>query len=421
MYSRSHFGRSSIGYADAFHSANWENTSISDRLSSLQQLENENANTQGRQPRTLIAEDMPPLYDAESDSHSVTRGYYDPNQPDHLFINKDMVEQDGIFLNRSTGWACAQNVTHEGIHAAQNDVIEGKEVDLDELSAIHSNMADAGKMNKDFATYTNDMNDSMYAFRTSEYSARSGAAQRIGELHGQVSERFGKDDAYENLKEREEKIEEERLEDANRLFGTQFSSDEMNNHVASIVEQQYDQTHEIDSESVEGNQEMSNGMGVDETQIAGSAELTNDRFSPKEDVKEDGTTDETALSEGAEVDEDLTATEGEAREKDDAPTESAEQTRSEPIEGVDQTAEVAPSEENEPEKDDTPTESAEQTQSEPTEGVDQTAEVAPSEENEPERDSTSTEESTSVDDSSEEENKGESNDPGYDHYSGYGY
>ena len=100
--------------AKAFEPDNWHRLDFSERLSCLQQAENQMAFQQGRSPRTVLTERMPD----KNGSH--TLGYYSQNMPQYIVLN----EQDVGF--GENGYQMLETTIHEGRHAYQHDAVSGR-------------------------------------------------------------------------------------------------------------------------------------------------------------------------------------------------------------------------------------------------------------------------------------------------------
>ena len=220
-----------------FHSVNWGQASIEQRMAALQQLEHENAALMGRPERIVVARVIPSRMDGLG-RKLVTRGLYSRGDPAHLTINSDLVAQAGDFARQSTGWLAAANVTHEGTHALQADVMNADaRVDQQRLKQFSADIADADLMRRDLTSYANSGPD--YFFRPSEWTARETASQRIAELHHQASGEFGRDPEFERLCATERFRREHELLQANDQFGTALSEAEMCDRIRSKIREQH--------------------------------------------------------------------------------------------------------------------------------------------------------------------------------------
>ena len=94
----------------AFKSSDWDKLTPVERVAELQKLEGQIAKEQGRPERTVRIQNMP-------DS---TRGHYSMNDPNHLWINSNLVMED------KGNYQAMQTTIHEGRHAYQDDCIRGR-------------------------------------------------------------------------------------------------------------------------------------------------------------------------------------------------------------------------------------------------------------------------------------------------------
>ncbi len=117
-----------MAYFQSFTSDQWAKMDFEKRLEALQDAENQLAQEQGREARSVVPE--------ESCSYN---GYYSMDDPEHLHINADLVRSD------DGNYKCLQNVAHEGRHAYQHDCIEGKienpDLSAEEISEMEHNSA----------------------------------------------------------------------------------------------------------------------------------------------------------------------------------------------------------------------------------------------------------------------------------------
>lgn len=227
------------GHYISFHQSIWPNLSYEERLFTLQQLENENAISQGRLAREITPERIPVEIDEKSNSRRLIRGYYSQNFAKAIFINKDMIEQINEFNQGSSGWQCASTVTHEGIHAAQDDLKNRRPVNAQALAHYHSGLASISKVQIDSEMYRENMPRYEYFFRMSEVSARAGAEEKIKLMHQVTMAHFGEDQSYRELLRKNEALAVLNLENANMVLGTNYTCEEMNVHVDRGVEMKY--------------------------------------------------------------------------------------------------------------------------------------------------------------------------------------
>ena len=103
-----------------------------ERKRELENLEKEMAKESNREARTISFEKLP----------EGVRGYYDPEYPDVIVTNKNMVKHDAnIYQSMRT-------VIHEGRHAYQDDVLKGriepKETDKEKIESWKHNSREMG-------------------------------------------------------------------------------------------------------------------------------------------------------------------------------------------------------------------------------------------------------------------------------------
>ena len=214
------FRRNQVPYI--FHSKNWSKASFKQKMQALQSLEKYNAQIMGREVREIRPVAM----------SKNTLGNYD----DHdrcLYINQDLVNQKGSFENSDTGWYCARNVTHEGTHATQYDILNGRNVNLEEIKEIDKDLADKELLKKDYDTYTNDEGPD-YHFSTFEYTARKVGNIRITELYNQAHKIFGEDNSFSAIMQSNICNNIKQLDAANKICKTKLTHDQMYNHMKEL-------------------------------------------------------------------------------------------------------------------------------------------------------------------------------------------
>ena len=127
-----------------FSTQNWSNLFANDKLSLLQSLENQMADIQGRDARTIV-----PFHNEDG-----ILGVYSKDDPKHLYLNED------FFYSYSSGiqYEAMNTVFHEGRHAYQDDCVNGK---------IHSNESNE-KLNswgRNFDVYNDPQEVAFYEYR----------------------------------------------------------------------------------------------------------------------------------------------------------------------------------------------------------------------------------------------------------------
>ena len=178
---------------ESFRSDNWAEMNFDERVEALQDAENQIAEEQGREPRTVVPD--------ERCSELNCNGYYSMDDPGNLHVNPDLIAND------EGNYKCLQNVAHEGRHAYQHDCIEGKienpGLSPDEISAMeHNSAAKDGVYLQGDGTFS--INQAEYRFQPKEADANDFAKQTLDENAGQ----FEGDPAFEkHCADRDEQTE----------------------------------------------------------------------------------------------------------------------------------------------------------------------------------------------------------------------
>ena len=108
----------------SFRSENWGQLTPEQRLAELQEVENNLAAEQGRDPREVIKQHYEPHRDEQGEIDGITLGQYGRSE-EHpegaIYINEDVLTRDDC------SYECLETVIHEGRHAYQDDHSENKE------------------------------------------------------------------------------------------------------------------------------------------------------------------------------------------------------------------------------------------------------------------------------------------------------
>lgn len=153
--------------ARKFESKNWNKLTTGKKLAELQKVEKEMARLQNRAERTIVLSDL----------GGNTLGAYRMQTPDKLYINKEILKGNVPYSN----YQALNTVIHEGRHAWQDDIVNGKILDnnvsMEQINDWRINSAYLGGVyNKPDIGYTE------YRFQPKELDANQYASGKLDEL-----------------------------------------------------------------------------------------------------------------------------------------------------------------------------------------------------------------------------------------------
>jgi len=189
---------------------NWKNSTPEQRAAILQDIEYMAASEQGRQARYIMPTAMDDNY----------AGLFDKTTPFLLQVNEKWLSDE--MVDQGANYECLDTVLHEGRHALQYDVINGK-------AEVDPEKAELWKMN-DVIYRSPENGTAEYRFQPNESDSFSYAQKNADLIHEQMPD----DQGYDQYLSRRQTFDDKALELAAKNYGVRYERE-----IASDIQKQY--------------------------------------------------------------------------------------------------------------------------------------------------------------------------------------